>query len=295
LREKLLAADMGITGANVGVASTGTVVLVTNEGNGRMSTSLPPVHVVVMGMERLVPDWQTLEPVLTMIPRAGTGERLTTYVTAISGPRRADDVDGPEELHVVIVDNGRSRILGTKYRPVLSCIRCGCCADFCPVYRTMGGHAYQGVYTGPIGAVLTPLLEGLDSHEHLPFASTLCGACDAACPARVPLSDLLLELRGDVVQARRSSIGWDLGFKGFTVVAAHRRLWDVAVGAGAWVAQLIVRGRLQHVMPRVVRGWTGSRDLRLPARRTFGRQWARRSPALLSPSGDVASSAAERR
>ena len=168
LREDFMSADMGISGVNVGVASTGTIVLVTNEGNGRMSTTLPPVHVAVMGMERLVPDWASLEPVLTMLPRAGTGERATTYVSAITGPRRQGDVDGPEELHVVIVDNGRSRILGTKYRPVLTCIRCGCCADFCPVYRTMGGYAYESVYTGPIGAVLTPLLDGLDGHEHLP-------------------------------------------------------------------------------------------------------------------------------
>ena len=197
LREKFLSADIGITGCNVGVASTGTVVLVTNEGNGRMSSTLPPTHVVVMGMERLVPDWRSLEPVLTMLPRAGTGERATTYVTAITGPRRPDDVDGPEELHVVIVDNGRSGILGTKYEPVLNCIRCGCCADFCPVYRTMGGYAYESVYTGPIGAVLTPLLDGFEGHEHLPFASSLCGACQEACPARVPLADLLLELRAD--------------------------------------------------------------------------------------------------
>ncbi|MBN2205502.1 MAG: iron-sulfur cluster-binding protein [Thermoleophilia bacterium] len=250
LRDRFLTADLGVSGANFGVASTGTVVLVTNEGNGRMTTTLPPTHVVVMGMERLVPDWRSLEPLLVMLPRAGTGERLTTYVSAITGPRREGDADGPEELHVVIVDNGRSRILGTKYQAVLQCIRCGSCADFCPVYRTMGGHAYDSVYTGPIGAVLAPLLDGSEGREHLPFASTLCGACDDACPARVPLSDLLLELRADVVagpspdaNAAPSTVPasgsgsssaaeprwWALGFKGFAAVATRRRLWDAAL------------------------------------------------------------------
>lgn len=276
LRDKFMTSDMGISGANVGVASTGTVILVTNEGNGRMCTTLPRTHVVVMGMERLVPDWRSLEPVLTMLPRAGTGERLTTYVTAITGPRREHDEDGPEELHVVIVDNGRSRILGTKYEPVLNCIRCGCCADFCPVYRTMGGYAYESVYTGPIGAVLTPLLYGLDGHEHLPYASSLCGACQAACPARVPLAELLLELRTDVVKAGRAPASWKLGFKGFAAVSARHRLWDIAVGAAGRLAPLFVRsGRLRGA-PGIVRAWTDSRDLPLPAPRSFARLWARR-------------------
>ena len=307
LREKFLSADIGITGCNVGVASTGTVVLVTNEGNGRMSSTLPPTHVVVMGMERLVPDWRSLEPVLTMLPRAGTGERATTYVTAITGPRRPDDVDGPEELHVVIVDNGRSGILGTKYEPVLNCIRCGCCADFCPVYRTIGGHAYESVYTGPIGAVLTPLLDGFEGHEHLPFASSLCGACQEACPARVPLADLLLELRADVVGSRRAPDAWKLGFQGFAAVSARRRLWDVALAAVGRLAPLAMRGGRLRIAPRVARGWTDSRDLPLPARRSFARLWARRPrrtgaqagprPATTSsrPSGSGARSGPENR
>ena len=232
LREKFLRADMGISGANFGIASTGTIVLVTNEGNGRMSTTLPRTHVVVMGMERLVPDWGSLEPVLTMLTRAGTGERATTYVSAITGPRREDDVDGPEELHVVIVDNGRSRLLGTRYQSVLHCIRCGYCADCCPVYRTMGGHAYESPYTGPIGAVLTPLLDGIEGREHLPFASTLCGACQAECPAKVPLADLLLQLRADVVEAHRSPASWRVGFKAFAAVSRRPRLWTVGLARG---------------------------------------------------------------
>jgi L-lactate dehydrogenase complex protein LldF len=312
LREKFLAADLGISGANFGIASTGTVVLVTNEGNGRMATTLPRTHIVVMGMERLIPDWPSLETVLTMLTRAGTGERITTYVSAITGPRREGDVDGPEELHVVIVDNGRSRILGSRYRPVLNCIRCGFCADVCPVYRTMGGYAYESVYTGPIGAVLAPLLDGLEGREHLPYASTLCGACQADCPARVPLADLLLELRADVVESGRGPSSWGAGFKAFAALSSRPRLWDFALAAAGRLAPLAVRdgrprlvGSGATVRPAVadaatarsggddgaaaagrtnryrdglgtVRAWSDSRDLPAPAVHSFRRLWARR-------------------
>ncbi len=208
LREKFFAADIGITGANFGVAATGSVVLVTNEGNGRMTTTLPRTHVVVMGVERLVPTFADLEAILKVLPRAGVGLRATTYVTALSGPRRADEADGPQELHVVIVDNGRSRILGGKYEQVLSCIRCGACLDVCPVYRKIGGHAYDAVYSGPIGAVLSPLLDGLECHPELPFASSLCGACTEVCSARIPLAELIRELREDAVAQGLASPSW---------------------------------------------------------------------------------------
>lgn len=274
LREKFLKADIGISGANVGIASTGTVVLVTNEGNGRMSTTLPPVHIVVMGMERLVPDWPSLAPVLTMLTRAGTGERATAYFTAITGPRRSDDVDGPEELHVVIVDNGRSRLLGTEYQNALTCIRCGCCADFCPVYGTIGGHAYESTYVGPIGAVLTPLLSGLDGRQHLPFASSLCGACDAACPARVPLTDLLLALRADVSQRQSRAAPWAAGFAGFAALTEWPRLWQAALSSAgaAWPAV----GRLPRLTRRLVSAWAVSRELPSVAPRSFHKLWAAR-------------------
>ena len=225
LRGKFLAADMGITGANFGVAASGSIVLVTNEGNGRMTTTLPRTHVVVMGVERLVPALPDLEAILAVLPRAGVGLRTTAYVTAITGPRRPDEADGPEELHVVIVDNGRSRLLGGRYEQVLSCIRCGACLDVCPVYRKIGGHAYDAVYTGPIGAVLSPLLEGLDRHPDLPFASSLCGACTEVCSARIPLAEMIRELREDAVAQGLVSPAWGTGLAAYAEVTRRPRLW----------------------------------------------------------------------
>lgn len=195
LREKFLDAGMGISGCNFAVAETGTVVIVTNEGNARMVTSLPPVHVVVMGMERIVEDWDQLDLMMTLLGRSATGQPLTVYTTQITGPRHEDEVDGPEELHIVIVDNGRLDIIGTEFQEMLHCIRCGSCLNVCPVYRQIGGHAYESIYSGPMGAVLSPLLAATTSNRELANASTLCGACHDACPVDIPLEDLLLRLR----------------------------------------------------------------------------------------------------
>jgi L-lactate dehydrogenase complex protein LldF len=200
LRETFHAADVGITGANFGVCDTGSIVLVTNEGNGRLVSSLPRVHVALIGMERLVASLADLAVMLRMLARSGTGQRLTTYTTLITGPRREGEQDGPEELHVVILDNGRSKLTGGRYREMLACIRCGACLNVCPVYRKTGGAAYGPVYSGPMGAVLVPLLAGLESAADLPHASSLCGACSDACPVKIPLHDLLLELRRDLVE-----------------------------------------------------------------------------------------------
>ena len=202
LRQVFLEADVGITGANFGVSETGSICLVTNEGNGRLVSSLPRVHIALMGMERLVADLSDLSVLLRLLARSGTGQRLSTYTTLITGPRRAGESDGPEELHVVILDNGRSNLLGTHYREMLACIRCGACLNVCPVYRKTGGSAYSSVYSGPMGAVLVPLLVGLDEAPSLPHASSLCGACTDACPVKIPLHELLLELRRDLVEQR---------------------------------------------------------------------------------------------
>ena len=275
LREKFLSAEIGITGCNFAVASEGAIVLVTNEGNGRLCSTLPPTHVVLMGIERLVPDLSGLEPLLTVLPRSANGLRATTYMQIISGPRRSDREDGPRELHVVIVDNGRSRILGTTYRPILHCIRCGACLDNCPVYRNIGGHAYGAVYSGPIGAVLTPLLEGLDLYAHLPSASTLCGACNDVCSARIPLTDLLLDLRRHVIAQRLSGRGWELGMRSFAEITRHPNLWRAAVRLAhlalkPWVREGFIRRGLGPL-----RRWTAGRDFPAVPPRSFRALWRR--------------------
>jgi len=195
LRGEFLDADMGISGVNFGVAASGSLVLVTNEGNGRLVTSMPKVHVAVMGMERLVADFAELDVMLALLARSATGQALSVYTSIITGPRRPGEADGPDELHVVILDNGRSSVLGTEFQEILHCIRCGACLNVCPVYRQVGGHAYGWVYSGPIGAVLTPLLVRSQAAKELSGASSLCGACWKACPVGIPLQDLLLALR----------------------------------------------------------------------------------------------------
>jgi L-lactate dehydrogenase complex protein LldF len=218
LRETFLAADVGITGANFGVCDTGSIVLVTNEGNGRLVSSVPRIHVAMIGIERLVASLSDLAVLLRLLARSGTGQRLTTYTTLISGPRRDGEQDGPDELHVVILDNGRTKLLGGRFREMLACIRCGACLNVCPVYRRTGGAAYGPVYSGPMGAVLVPLLAELARAPDLPHASSLCGACTDACPVGIPLHELLLELRRDLVEQRVVSWRERLAF----------RLWSYA-------------------------------------------------------------------
>jgi L-lactate dehydrogenase complex protein LldF len=200
LRETFLSAGMGISGANIGVAESGSIVLVTNEGNGRMVTSVPPVHVAVLGIEKIAPTWDDAALWLSLLARSATGQSLSVYTSILTGPARPGDIDGPQEVHIVLVDNGRSRLLGGQYEEVLQCLRCGACLNVCPVYREAGGHAYGSPYSGPIGAVISPLLFGLDRYEALPQASSLCGACLDACPVRIDLPRMLLALRADMVE-----------------------------------------------------------------------------------------------
>lgn len=268
LREEFLAAEVGITGANFGVAETGSIVLVTNEGNGRLVTSLPPVHVVVMGMERLVADWHQLDLLLALLTRSATGQSLTSYVSITGGPRPATEEAGPAELHVVILDNGRSALLGSEMHEMLACIRCGACLNVCPVFRQVGGHAYGSTYPGPMGAVLTPLLEAsTPGAAALSDASTLCGACVDACPVGIPLTDLLLSLRrrkaaGAPATARAAWRAWaaawshPAGYRASTAAAA--------TGRGAT--------RLAGLVPPGSR-WAQGRTLPTPAARTFHQRW----------------------
>jgi L-lactate dehydrogenase complex protein LldF len=212
LRKLFLSAGVGFSGVNFGVADAGTLCLVTNEGNGRLTSSLPRAHVAIMGMERVVWDFEQLSVLLCLLARGNTGQKITQYTSLLHGPRRADESDGPDEAHLVILDNGRSRLLGTRYQSALRCIRCGGCLNVCPVFRQVGGYAYDPVYSGPIGAVITPLLKGVEAAGDLAHASTLCGACTDVCPVRIPLHDLLLYVRQDHAQraagpAERSAYG----------------------------------------------------------------------------------------
>lgn len=277
LRGRFLAADMGISGCNFGVAASGSVVLVTNEGNGRMVTTLPRTHVVAMGMERLVPTFEDLGPILKVLPWAGAGVNATAYVSVITGPRRHDEADGPQELHVVIVDNGRTRILGSRYHKILSCIRCGACLDVCPVYRKIGGHAYDSAYPGPVGAVLSPLLDGLEAHAELPFASSLCQACTEVCSAQIPLADYIRSLREDAVTQGSGSPLWGAGFRGFNVAATRPSLWSTAVGAVSRMLPFVAGWSNRHGDRGPLKGWTRSRDLPYGQRTSFRELWRRRN------------------
>jgi L-lactate dehydrogenase complex protein LldF len=262
LREAFLRADVGITGANFAVAETGSICLVTNEGNGRLVASLPRVHVALLGMERLVPTLDELAVLLRLLARSGTGQPLTVYTTLLTGPRREGEQDGPDELHVVVLDNGRSSLRGGRYREMLNCIRCGACLNVCPVYRKTGGGAYGPVYSGPMGAVLVPLLAGLERASALPHASSLCGACTAACPVKIPLHELLLELRHDLVGGRVASRAERVAF----------RLWSHA-WSRPWAYRLSTRiARLGQRFARLAppgRAWTAGRDLPRLARRRY--------------------------
>lgn len=272
LRRRFLEADLGITGANLGVAETGSIVLVTNEGNADMVTSMPRVHIAVMGAERIARTWDQADLVLGLLAKSGTGQSLSTYTTVLSGPRGEDEVDGPDEFHLVILDNGRSDIAGTEFAEMLNCIRCGSCLNVCPVYHQTGGHAYGWVYSGPMGAVLTPLLASQHGgHDHhageLANASTLCGACMEACPVEIPLQDLLLGLR------RRNA-----GQAGATERAMWRAwaaAWSRPGAYGATATLATKARRLGPLLGRLPGGrrWAEGRSLPPLPERTFSQRW----------------------
>jgi L-lactate dehydrogenase complex protein LldF len=265
LRETFLQADVGITGANFGVSATGSVCLVTNEGNGRLVSSIPRVHVALMGMERLVPTTADLAVLLKLLARSATGQKLTVYTTLLTGPRRTGEQDGPEELHVVVLDNGRSNLLGGPYREMLACIRCGACLNVCPVYRKTGGAAYGPVYSGPMGAVLLPLLVGLGEAPSLPHASSLCGACTEACPVKIPLHELLLDLRRDLVDdgvaSRWERLGFSLWSWAWSTVAGYRLVTRLA-RLGQPFAALVGPGRVWSTGRKLPRFGARFRDRR---------------------------------
>lgn len=277
LRPHFLSADMGVTGANFLVAETGTTMIVTNEGNGRMTTTLPRVHVCVAGIEKVLPTLEDVSFILRLLTRSATGQSISNYLSFTTGPKRPGDADGPDEFHIIIVDAGRARVLGSDLREALRCIRCGACMNHCPVYQNIGGHPYGWVYPGPIGSVLTPAYVGLEKALDLPNAATLCNQCGVVCPVKIPLPDLLRKLREkQVTQALRP---WSerLGLTLWAWAAARPRVYALVTRlAASLLHRAGGRSGLIHSIPGGA-GWTRHRDLPAPERRTFRDRYAEHS------------------
>ncbi len=279
LRSEFIDADMGISGANFGVAETGSICLVTNEGNGRLTTTVPRIHVALMGIERIVPNIEDLGTMLRVLARSATGQPLSVYSNILSGPRRTTDdetqsePDGPDELHVVLVDNGRSELLGGELAEILYCIRCGACLNACPVYQSIGGHAYGSVYPGPVGAVLTPALQGLGVFGELPQASSLCGACREVCPVRIDIPRMLLALRRRSVEEIGAPAWIRYGMRAYAAAATRPALFRFAVRASRAALGLLARRGWVTRLPGPLSGWTSTRDFPAFAKRTFQDQW----------------------
>ena len=273
LRNEFLTADIGITGCNFAIAETGSVSLVTNEGNGRLVTSIPKTQITVMGMERIVPTHEEFEVLVNMLTRSAVGQRLPSYVSVVTGPKGEGEVDGPEEFHLVIVDNGRSNILGTEFQSVLQCIRCGACANVCPVYRHIGGHSYGSIYSGPIGAVLSPLLGGYEDYKELPYASTLCAACTDACPVKIPLHELLHKHRQVIVEREgKAPISEKLAMKAFGLGAASPILYKMGSKlAPSAMSPFTVNQKISNG-PGPLKAWTEIREFPAPTKERF-RDW----------------------
>lgn len=266
LRQTFREAQIGISGVNFGIASTGTLVIVENEGNNRYSTTAPKVHIALMGIEKLLPSLDELPVFLQLLAGSATGQKLTTYVHMIKGPRQPDELDGPDEVHLVLLDNNRTKVLNGQYRSILRCIRCGACLNVCPVYRQASGHAYGHVYSGPVGAVLAPAMEGISAIGDLAKASSLCGACEEVCPMKIPIPTMLLDLRDEAFREDRDSrsINW----KGFEFAADHPTVWRTGL-------KLLPMAKLApHPLKQ---SWESHRDLPKPSDNNFRKWWNGRS------------------
>jgi L-lactate dehydrogenase complex protein LldF len=289
LRNRFAAADIGISGVNFGIAETGTIVILENEGNIRLTTSLPRVHIAVMGIEKILPRFADLDVFLKLLPRSGTGQRLTTYQSFITGTKVDKNAEGPEELHVVMLDNGRSRMLAHPVtRQSLACIRCGACLNACPVYQQIGGHAYGSVYPGPIGAVITPQLMGLEKTQQLPYASSLCGACREVCPVKIDIPRLLLHLRSEIteksgpnVTSARPRTGERLAFKLWQITMTRPWLYQLSAKLGRLFQGLVVKnGKIGALkgparLATPLTAWTSGRDLRPIEQQSFRELWSK--------------------
>jgi L-lactate dehydrogenase complex protein LldF len=280
LREKFLNAKVGISGANFAVAETGTICVVESEGNGRMCTTLPPVLVTLMGIEKIIPTWQDYEVFMQLLPRSSTAERMNPYTTFWTG---VSEGDGPQEFHLVLMDNGRTDVLADETgRQTLNCIRCSACLNVCPVYERTGGHAYNSVYPGPIGAILTPQLVGIGEpgSDSLPYASTLCGACYEVCPVKINIPEVLIHLRGRVVRHQQDKGDLkakldpeNVAMRAIAKIFSDRRLYEGAQKAALIGQWPLARGGAIHRLPGKLAGWTETRDLRPIPKQTFREWW----------------------
>ena len=278
LREHYFKADVGITGGNFLIAETGSSIIVTNEGNGDLTQTLARVHIVTSGIERVVPTLEDATTFLRLLARSATGQETETYTTVSTGPRREGDVDGPQEYHVVLVDNGRSKMLGGPFREMLRCIRCGACLNHCPVYTSIGGHAYGWVYPGPMGSVLTPLINGIDKAYDLPNACTLNGRCQTVCPVKIPLPGLLREIRRQQFEGGMTPGPMRVALQTWAWVAKRPGLYHLLTRIGVRLLNRIGRRRGVLRWLPLGGGWTGTRDLPAPQRQTFQQAWKARRP-----------------
>ena len=276
LREGFLASDVGITGANFLVAENGAAVIVTNEGNGDLTNTLPRVHIVTAGIEKVVPTLEDVSTILRLLARSATGQQMSVYTTFSTGPRRREDLDGPEQFHVVLLDNGRSEMLGNEFHEMLRCIRCSACMNHCPVYGAVGGHAYGWVYPGPMGAVLTPLMLGIEKTTPLPNACTLNGRCQEVCPMQIPLPAMLRRLREREFDEGLTPRAARIGLAAWAFVARRPKLYRMLSGLAVKGLSLLARGKGSLRWVPFAGAWTAARDLPAPAGETFQQAWKRR-------------------
>jgi len=279
LRNEFLNASMGISGANFAVADTGTIVIVENEGNARLTTTLPKIHVALVGIEKLIPKFEHLPIFLSLLARSATGQKSSTYVSYISGPRKEGEIDGPQEFHLVLLDNGRTKILESEEtRESLYCIRCGACLNICPVYRHVGGHTYGSVYSGPIGAIITPQLMGIDKAPELPFASSLCGACRDVCPVKIDIPKVLLELRKRVIEKRKGVGGFyileRLSISLWKIIVSNKFLYNLINKTFYYLQKPWKKddSKLNN-LPFFLSHWTKERHFPVFSKKTFTERW----------------------
>ncbi len=279
LRQRYLDADVGITGANFLISETGATVIVTNEGNGDLTQCLPRVHIVIASLEKIVPTLEDATTIMRVLARSATGQEQTVYTTFSAGPRREGDLDGPDEFHVILLDNGRSAMLGSEFQDMLRCIRCGACMNHCPVYHAVGGHAYGWTYPGPMGAVLTPSLIGVDEAGHLPNASTFCGRCQSVCPMHIPLPKMMRHWREREYERHLQPLPARTGLKLWATLARRPALYQFATRLQAKAMHLIGKRKGRFGWLPLAGGWTRHRDFPAPEGKTFQQLWAERERA----------------